>query len=120
MREAVGIDLAEEGTVGEAEVVHCAAHRLAQNVHVAGDVRGRHVVEDRPTAAITCARQRPVSLLLHGLLPRGHREREWRDHRQRSTEGGEALQRRAPHHSARIESDEVETGPQRQRQELAD
>ena len=74
MREAVGIDLAEEGTVGEAEVFHCVAHRLAQNVHVAGDVRGRHVVEDRPTAAITCARQRPVSLLLHGLLPRGHRD----------------------------------------------
>ena len=50
-REHVGVGGADGGPVGVADEGHLAvADRLAEQVHVAGHVGGRHVVEDRPAA----------------------------------------------------------------------
>ena len=58
MREHVGVGLAEHRPVGHAVVGQLLVpHRLAQPVHVARDVRGGHVVEDRAAAPGARARR---------------------------------------------------------------
>ena len=117
--EQVGVVLAEDRAVGEAEVVDLlVAERAAQQVHVAGRVGTGHVVEDGAAVTGACGGQRVVGRPKDPLLGRGVRERERRQDRDRLVEGVEAAQRRAEVDPAGVEPDDVEPGPQLQGQHL--
>jgi len=105
----VRVDLPEERPVRETEVRQLLiAERLPQEVHVTGDVRGGHVVQDRLITVLARPGDGVVGLPPDLLLVLPHREGE------RSPGGGgfgeavEAQQWCAADDAARVEADHVE------------
>ena len=119
--EQVGVRLSQDRPVGEAQVGQLAIpERCSQQVHVAGDVLGGHVPQNR--AAVACAGSRELGhvrlldpLLACGDGKDGGGQRVYRLFLRLVTEQWGALQ-----HPAWVEPDDVEAGAQRRRQVLAD
>jgi hypothetical protein len=111
LREQVRVGHAEIRAVRHARVGELAvADGGAQPVHVAGHVRGRHVVGDPSAAAVAGAHQ--VAVRGDPLLDlvRGQREGERGEGRIPLLGVAEATQRGAARDSAWIEADEIEAG----------
>ena len=111
-REEVRVDVAEVRAVRHAVVGELlVADRLAQQVHVASDVRGRHVAQDRPAvtqAALAVAAERvDVRSELRVLV---REERGAGQELVGGLVGREAAQRGRPGHATRVEPDDVEAG----------
>ena len=111
--EQVGVGRPHIGPVGDAiEAQLPVPQRLAQQVQVAGDIGGRHVVQDG--AAVPCAGpgDPAVGSDPGALLLGRDREPERCLGGLRLGEGVEAAQRGAAIDAAGVEADQVEAGPQ--------
>jgi hypothetical protein len=112
-REQVGVGRTQVGAVGVAGVgQRGVADRPPQQVHVAGHVGRRHVVQDRPAPLGAGPGHGPVGADPDPLLLPGHWEREGRQEvGQGVLERLIAPQRGAAHDAAGVEADQVEAGP---------